>query len=83
MFFRNQPVGCTATIVWQMYEEAGVKIPPVTAGLLCAAIVSDTLLFRSPTCTALDEKAAKKLSKIAEVNLEELARAHVQRRQQP
>lgn len=75
VFFRNQPVGCTATIVWQMYEEAGVKIPPVIAGLLCAAIVSDTLLFRSPTCTALDEKAAKKLSKIAEVNLEELARA--------
>ena len=58
VFFRNQPVGCTATIVYQMYEEAGVKITPTIAGLLCSAIISDTLLFRSPTCTAVDEKAA-------------------------
>ena len=74
VFFRNQPVGCTATIIWQMYEEAGVKINPVIAGLLCSAIISDTLLFRSPTCTAIDEKAARKLSKIAQINLEEMAR---------
>ncbi len=74
VFFRNQPVGCTATIVFQMYEEAGVKIPKKTAGLLCAAIVSDTLLFRSPTCTAMDEKTARKLAELARIDLEELAR---------
>lgn len=74
VFFRNQPVGCTATIVFQMYEEAGVKIPKKTAGLLCAAIISDTLLFRSPTCTALDEKVAKRLAEIAEIDLEDMAR---------
>ncbi len=74
VFFRNQPVGCTATIVFQMYEEAGVKISKKIAGLLCAAIISDTLLFRSPTCTALDEKVAKKLAALAEINLEDMAR---------
>ena len=73
VFFRNQPVGCTATIVYQMYQEAGVKISRTIAGLLCSAIISDTLLFRSPTCTAVDEKTAKKLAKIAEVDLEQLA----------
>ena len=74
VFFRNQPVGCTATIVFQMYEEAGVKISKKIAGLLCAAIISDTLLFRSPTFTALDEKVAKKLAALAEINLEDMAR---------
>lgn len=73
VFFRNQPVGCTATIITQMYEEAGVKIPPDIAGLLCSAIISDTLLFRSPTCTAVDEKTAEKLSKIAKVDMEKLS----------
>ena len=73
VFFRNQPVGCTATIVYQMYEEAGVKITPTIAGLLCSAIISDTLLFRSPTCTAVDERAAKRLAKIAGINLEQMA----------
>lgn len=73
VFFRNQPVGCTATIVCQMYEESGVKITPTIAGLLCAAIISDTLLFRSPTCTKVDEKAAKKLSKIAGIDMEQMA----------
>lgn len=73
VFFRNQPVGCTATIVCQMYEENGVKITPTIAGLLCAAIISDTLLFRSPTCTAVDEKVAKKLAKIAGIHMEEMA----------
>lgn len=73
IFFRNQPVGCTATIITQMYEEEGVEITPTIAGLLCSAIVSDTLLFRSPTCTKLDESVAKRLAKIAEINLEELA----------
>lgn len=73
VFFRNQPVGCTATIVYQMYEEAGVAITSVIAGLLCAAIVSDTLLFRSPTCTAVDKAAAEKLANIAEVNMDDMA----------
>ena len=56
-----------------MYEESGVKITPTIAGLLCAAIISDTLLFRSPTCTKVDEKAAKKLSKIAGIDMEQMA----------
>ena len=73
VFFRNQPVGCTATIVYQMYEEYGVKITPTIAGLLCSAIISDTLLFRSPTCTQVDEKAAKKLAKLADIDLEKMA----------
>jgi len=75
VYFRNQPVGCTATIVYQMYKENDVEIKPTIAGLLCSAIVSDTLLFRSPTCTPLDEKIAKKLAKIAGINLEEQAQA--------
>lgn len=73
--FRNQPVGCTATIVSQMYEENGVEIDPVNAGLLCSAIISDTLMFRSPTCTLLDESTAKKLAEIAGINIEKLAQA--------
>ena len=73
--FRNQPVGCTATIVSQMYEENGVEIDPVNAGLLCSAIISDTLMFRSPTCTPLDESTAKKLAEIAGINIEKLAQA--------
>ena len=74
VFFRNQPVGCTATIVTQMYEEAGVEISPTIAGLLCSAIISDTLLFRSPTCTAVDENAARKLASIADIDMEEMAK---------
>ena len=75
VFFRNQPVGCTATIVSQMYEENSVEIDPVNAGLLCSAIISDTLMFRSPTCTPLDESTAKKLAEIAGINIEKLAQA--------
>lgn len=75
VFFRNQPVGCTATIVTQMYQEAGIEIPQKIAGLLCSAIISDTLLFRSPTCTAMDEKIAEELAKIAGIDLEEMAKA--------
>ena len=73
VFFRNQPVGCTATIVWQMYQEAGEEIDPVNAGLLCSAIISDTLMFRSPTCTPVDEKAAHTLAEIAGIEIESLA----------
>ena len=73
--FRNQPVGCTATIIYQMYQEYNKSVNPVIAGLLCSAIISDTLLFRSPTCTLLDEDAAKELAEIAGINMEELAQA--------
>lgn len=73
VYFRNQPVGCTATIVYQMYEEAGVEVTPTIAGLLCCAIISDTLLFRSPTCTRLDESTANRLARIAGIDLEETA----------
>jgi len=73
VYFRNQPLGCTATIVYQMYQENEVEINPTTASLLCAAILSDTLMFRSPTCTAIDEAAARALEKIAGINLAELS----------
>lgn len=73
VYFRNQPVGCTATIINQMYEELDIYIPKQIAGLLCAAILSDTLMFRSPTCTALDKATAKKLAKIAELDMESFA----------
>ena len=58
VYFRNQPVGCTATIVYEMYKENGIVPDKTTASLLCSAIISDTLLFRSPTCTAVDRAAA-------------------------
>ena len=73
VFFRNQPLGCTATIMYQMYQERGVEIPKKIAGLLCSAIISDTLMFRSPTCTAVDKAAAEELARIAEVDIEDLA----------
>lgn len=73
VYFRNQPVGCTATIIYQMYGEQNVEIPPQIAGLLCAAIISDTLLFRSPTCTAVDREAAGRLAEIAGIQCESFA----------
>ena len=75
IFFRNQPLGCTSTIIYQMYQEKGVEIEPQIAGLLCSAILSDTLMFRSPTCTPMDRAAAEALAKIADVDVEELATA--------
>ena len=73
VFFRNQPLGCTATIIYQMYQEAGIKVEPKIAGLLCSAIVSDTLLFRSPTCTPVDDMAARALADIAGIDIEKYA----------
>lgn len=73
VYFRNQPVGCTATIVYQMYQESGVDITPMIAGLLCSAILSDTLMFRSPTCTAIDQRAAEHLAETAGIDIEEFA----------
>ena len=74
VFFRNQPLGCTATIICQMYQENGVKIDKKTAGLLCSAIISDTLLFRSPTCTPMDNTVALMLADLAGINAEEYAK---------
>jgi manganese-dependent inorganic pyrophosphatase len=73
VFFRNQPVGCTATIVYQMYMENNIEVEPKIAGLLCSAIISDTLLFRSPTCTESDKKAALALADIAGIQVEKYA----------
>lgn len=73
VYFRNQPLGCTATIIYQMYQEAGVEVEQKIAGLLCSAIISDTLLFRSPTCTAVDKQAATELARLAGIELESYA----------
>ncbi len=73
VFFRNQPLGCTATIIYQMYNENNIAIDATTAGLLCSAIVSDTLLFRSPTCTPMDRHVAQTLANTAGINLEQYA----------
>lgn len=73
VYFRNQPLGCTATIVYQMYQENGIEIPKNIAGLLMAAILSDTLMFRSPTCTPIDQSVAEKLSEICGVEIEEFS----------
>ena len=74
VFFRNQPVGSTSTIVYEMYRENNVEIPKTIAGLLASAILSDTLIFRSPTCTMMDKVAAEHLAKIAGIEPEEYAR---------
>ena len=73
VFFRNQPLGCTATIIYQMFQEQNVEIPKQIASLLLAAIVSDTLMYRSPTCTHVDKAAAEHLAQIASVDVENLA----------
>ena len=73
VYFRNQPVGCTATIVYEMYKENQIVPDKTTASLLCSAIISDTLLFRSPTCTWIDQMAAKELAELAELDMEALA----------
>ena len=73
IYFRNQPVGCTATIIFQMYQEREMEILENIAGLLCAAILSDTLMFRSPTCTKYDQDAAFQLAGIAGIDIEEFA----------
>ena len=75
VYFRNQPVGCTGTIIAQMYREQGIEITKEMAGLMCSAILSDTLMFRSPTCTPVDEQIARELAAIAGVDVEEHAKA--------
>jgi len=71
IFIRHEPVGCTATIVANMHWHRGVDLPKTIAGLLLAAIISDTAFFKSPTCTAQDRETAKKLAAIADLNLAE------------
>ena len=72
--FRNEPVGCTGTILYEIYGEQRLEIPEKIAGLLCAAIISDTLMFRSPTCTQTDKIAASALALIAGIKIEDFAR---------
>lgn len=71
LYYRAEPVGCTTTILKKMYEENGVEIKPEIAGLMISAIISDTLLFKSPTCTEQDKQACEALAKIANVDLNE------------
>lgn len=71
LYYRAEPVGCTATILNKIFKENGIEIPANIAGLMVSAIVSDTLLLKSPTCTEQDVKAAKELAAIAGVNLDE------------
>ncbi len=73
VYFRNQPLGCTATIIYQMYQEKGIEIPKNIAGIMMAAIISDTLMFHSPTVTEIDKLAAKHLSEICGIEIEEFA----------
>lgn len=73
VYFRNQPVGCTSTIIYQMYREQNIIPDKKIAGLMCAAILSDTLLFKSPTCTCEDKNAAYALAQLAEINVNDFA----------
>ena len=75
IYFRAQPLGCTATIVAKMFEEHEIEIEPTIAGLMCSAILSDTLMFRSPTCTPTDEAIARRLADIAGINIKKYAMA--------
>lgn len=68
VFFRNQPLGCTATIIYKMYKESGQEIDKETALLLCSAIISDTLIFKSPTCTKEDIDACMEMSVTAGID---------------
>ncbi len=70
LYYRAEPVGCTSTIVLKLYKEANVSVPKEIAGIMLSAIVSDTLLFKSPTCTPEDVAAAKELAEIAAVDVE-------------
>ena len=70
LYYRGEPVGCTSTIINKMYKENGVEIPQPIAGLMLSAIISDSLLFKSPTCTDVDVAAARELGEIAGVDIE-------------
>lgn len=68
LYYRAEPVGCTETILYKLYQENGVEIDKTIATLMLSAIISDTLLFKSPTCTEEDKKVAEKLAQIAEID---------------
>ncbi|MFO8069436.1 MAG: manganese-dependent inorganic pyrophosphatase [Alkalibacterium sp.] len=70
LYYRAEPVGCTNTIILKLFKENNIEVPKHIAGLMLSAIISDTLLFKSPTCTAEDEKAAKELAEIADIDIE-------------
>ncbi len=70
LFYLAEPVGCTATILYEIYEMNRVEIDPLIAGLMLSAIISDTLLFKSPTCTSKDVEVAKELSRISNIDIE-------------
>ncbi|HEY8805394.1 MAG TPA: putative manganese-dependent inorganic diphosphatase, partial [Clostridium sp.] len=74
IYFRNEPVGSTSTIVATIFFENGIRPSKSAAGLLCAAIISDTLLLKSPTSTLVDELTLKRLAQIADLNVEEFAK---------
>ena len=75
VYFRNQPLGCTATIIYQMYKENNLVPDRETAELLCAAIISDTLILKSPTCTPTDIDACQSLAKLSEIDIDSCGRA--------
>ena len=75
ILYRAQPVGCTSTIIYMMYQEQGIPVPGDIAGLMCSAIISDTLLYRSPTCTPVDIRACQALAEIAGIDPQEHAKA--------
>lgn len=75
VYFRNEPLGCTATIIATMYKERGVVPEKKIAGLMTAAIISDTVMFKSPTCTQYDIDIAHRMAKIAEIDIEKLGEA--------
>ncbi|MFT9055360.1 MAG: putative manganese-dependent inorganic diphosphatase [Ethanoligenens sp.] len=74
IYFRNEPVGCSATIVTKLYDENGVTPEPKVAGLLCSAILSDTVKFKSPTCTPVDKDTALRLAKMAGIDVDAYAK---------
>lgn len=69
LYFRAEPVGCTATIIYKIYQENNLEIPEKIAGLMLSAIISDSLLFKSPTCTEEDVEVAHELAEIAKIDL--------------
>lgn len=70
LYYYAEPVGCTSTILYKLFKAHSIEIPSYIAGLMVSAIISDTLLFKSPTCTTLDKVTAENLAKIARIDLE-------------
>ena len=75
IYYRGEPLGSTCTIVYEMYREHGIEIEPKIAALMLSAILSDTLMYRSPTCTAVDKAAGEALARIAEIDVPSFAKA--------